>query len=107
MITTDKVISDNNWHSIEIKIEQATNNPKQGLWSIKIDAGSRDVSSTNLRNVGNGWETFLQNNAILVGGIPQYLLNTLGSPIASTTGYLGKGVNGETCCFLKLLNKWI
>ena len=87
LLTSNKVISDNMWHSIEIKVDLNSNNKK--AWFINIDKGRQNAENVRQKPIGGGSETFLKNNAVLIGGIPQYLLRTVSSPIVSTDGYQG------------------
>lgn len=88
VLTSNKVISDNMWHSVEIKLGENERNMKS--WFISIDKGRRNDENVRPKPIGNGWETFLKDNAVLVGGMPEYLWNTVPiAPIVSTQGYLG------------------
>ena len=38
---------------------------------------------------GEKWEGFLDNGAVIVGGLPKYLWGTTASPVTSSEGFLG------------------
>ncbi|CBY33561.1 unnamed protein product, partial [Oikopleura dioica] len=53
--------------------------------------GRSQAEQLPLRNINpNGkWEGFLDNSAVIIGGLPRYLWGTTASPVTSSEGYLG------------------
>ncbi|CAG5105711.1 Oidioi.mRNA.OKI2018_I69.chr1.g2385.t1.cds [Oikopleura dioica] len=91
VMTSNKVISDNDWHSIQIDVTEGSVGDRSSAWDINIDKGRSQAEQLPLRNIGpkGKWEGFLDNSAVLVGGLPKYLWGTTGSPVTSTEGFLG------------------
>ena len=53
--------------------------------------GRSQAEQLPLRNIGQKgkWEGFLDNSAVIIGGLPKYLWGTTASPVTSSEGFLG------------------